>query len=339
MDIQLGLFPDPPRAESHVAVAPAMPTSEIRAIAQDLPREVRLGTSSWSFPGWASIVYDRRASESALARDGLGAYAEHPLLRTVGVDRSYYRPLTTEQLRAYAAAVPDDFRFVVKADRLLTSPLDPEASGIRARNPRFLDAAYATEHVVQPLVEGLGAKAGPLLFQFSPFQAGLVGGRAAFLARLRAFLEALPQGVRYAIELRTPALLTEQYAAVLEATGAVHCFNVHPAMAPLTRQLEVVQSFYQPLLLLRWMLGSGLEYETARRRYEPFHRLVDEDTRTRDLVARTVLDALLAEREAIVIANNKAEGSAPLTLFRLAERIVGWREAAAGGRPAPRGRA
>ena len=52
---------------------------------------------------------------------------------------------------------------------------------------------------------------------------------------------------------------------------------------------------------------------------------VDEDLPTRELVARTVLDASLAEREAYVVANNNAAGSAPLTLFSLAERIATWK--------------
>jgi uncharacterized protein YecE (DUF72 family) len=207
---------------------------------------------------------------------------------------------------------------------VLTSPTDPDAAGIRARNPLFLDAAYAAAEVVRPVVEGLGAKAGPLLFQFSPMPASLVGGRGAFLERLHRFLEALPSGPTYALELRTPSLLTHEYAELLDATGAAHCYNVHPAMAPLAKQVLVVQPFYQPVVLIRWMLGAGLEYQAARQRYEPFDRLVDEDPTTRDLVARTVFDALLGEREAIVIANNKAEGSAPLTLFRLAERLVDW---------------
>ena len=325
MDTQLGLFPDAPRAPHRPAVGPAAPSAELVAVASRLPGEVRLGTSSWSFPGWHSLVYDRVASESALAGDGLAAYAAHPLLRSVCIDRSFYRSLTVETLEAYASAVPEDFRFVVKADRLSTSPLDPEATtGVRARNPRFLDSVYATEQVVLPLVEGLGAKAGALLFQFPPMPASLVGGRGAFLERLQRFLEALPKGPIYALELRTPSFLTEEYVELLDATGAAHCYNVHPAMSPLAKQLEVVQSFYQPVLLIRWMLRPGLEYEAARLRYEPFDRLVDEDRATRELVARTTLDGLLGEREVIVIANNKAEGSAPLTLLRLAERIAAW---------------
>jgi uncharacterized protein YecE (DUF72 family) len=324
MDAQLGLFPDAPKAARFPAVGPAEVPAALRAVAARLPRELRLGTSSWSFPGWRGLVYDGPASERALAGDGLAAYAAHPLLRAVGLDRSYYRPLTSDQLRAYASDVPDDFRFVVKADRLLTSPLDPDVPGVRTRNGRFLDATYATEEVVRPLVEGLGAKAGVLLFQFSPMPASMVGGRPAFLERLRRFLEALPKGVTYAVELRTPSFLTEQYVALMEGVGAAHCYNVHPGMSPLSKQLDLVQPFYQPVLLIRWMLGAGLEYDAARRRYEPFDRLVDEDPATRDLIARTALDGLLGEREVVVIANNKAEGSAPLSVFRLAERIAHW---------------
>ena len=325
MDTQLGLFPDAPRAPRRPAVGPAEASAELRAVAGRLPRELRMGTSSWTFPGWSSLVYDRVASESALASDGLAAYGAHPLLRSVCIDRSFYRPLTVEQLEAYATAVPDDFRFVVKADRLVTSPLDPEpGTGVRARNARFLDAVYATEQVVLPVVEGLAAKAGALLFQFPPMPASLVGGRAAFLERLQRFLDALPRGPTYALELRTPSFLTEDYVELLDSTGAAHCYNVHPATASLAKQLEVVQAFYQPVLLIRWMLRPGLEYEVARVKYEPFDRLVDEDRPTRELIARTALDGLLGEREVIVIANNKAEGSAPLTLFRLAERIADW---------------
>jgi hypothetical protein len=96
-------------------------------------------------------------------------------------------------------------------------------------------------------------------------------------------------------------------------------------MSPLARQLALVRPFQQPVLIVRWMLGHGQEYGAAKERYRHFDRLVDEDPRTRELIARTVLDAALAERDSYVIANNKAEGSAPLTVFRLAERIATWR--------------
>jgi len=109
--------------------------------------------------------------------------------------------------------------------------------------------------------------------------------------------------------------------------GVAHCYTVHPSMAPLHRQLEVVHAYRQPALVVRWMLHSGFRYEVAKERYQPFDRLVDEDAESRERIAVAVLDAAVAERDAWVIANNKAEGSAPLTLRKLAARIADWRPA------------
>jgi uncharacterized protein YecE (DUF72 family) len=324
MDVQLGLFPDEPAPEPASPVGAASVPPALRDTAHRIPTTVRLGTSSWSFPGWDGIVYDRPASQSTLARHGLEAYARHPLLRAVGIDRTYYGPLKTEDFARYAEAVPSDFRFLVKANRLLTSPTKPEGFGVRDVNPYFLDPLYAVHEVVGPMWEGLGRNAGPLLFQFSPVHPNVVGGRGPFFERLHRFLDALPEGPLYAVELRTPALLTSEYAELLDAVGAAHCYNVHPAMAPLERQLEVLSPFYQPALVVRWMLHAGLRYEVARDRYEPFDRIVDEDLPSRERIAMTVLDATVAERDAFVIVNNKAEGSSPLSVFRLAERIAGW---------------
>ena len=70
--------------------------ADAAAIAARLPKTVRFGTSSWSFPGWAGIVYPRRASASELAREGLLEYARHPLLTTVGIDRGFYAPIPAD---------------------------------------------------------------------------------------------------------------------------------------------------------------------------------------------------------------------------------------------------
>jgi uncharacterized protein YecE (DUF72 family) len=285
---------------------------------------VYLGTSSWAFPGWHGLVYDRPASESHLARHGLAAYAQHPLLGAVGIDRTYYAPLTATDFAAYAAAVPDSFRFLVKAHAGCTHAYvtrrDRSAARHGERNPQFLDAVYATEQVVRPYVEGLGHKAGPLVFQFPPQDVQAVGGPQRFAERLHAFLAALPRGPLYAVELRHGALLLPAYAAALADLGVSHCYNVHPRMPALQTQQQIVSS--APALVVRWMLHPHLGYAAAKERYQPFDRLIDADPGHRTAIARLCLEAVAGGRPAYVIANNKAEGSAPLTVFRLAEQIV-----------------
>ena len=74
-------------------------------------------------------------------------------------------------------------------------------------------------------------------------------------------------------------------------------------------------------LLVRWMLHPGRRYE-AKTRYQPFDRIVDDDRDNRQTIASLCLAALAAGHASFVIANNKAEGSAPCTVFRLAEDVV-----------------
>jgi hypothetical protein len=75
-------------------------------------------------------------------------------------------------------------------------------------------------------------------------------------------------------------------------------------------------------VVCRWMLHPSLAYEPAKERYAPFTEVVDADDRARDQFAGLVLPAAARRRAAFVIVNNKAEGSAPKTVERLARVIA-----------------
>ena len=244
----------------------------------------------------------------------------------MGIDRSYYAPLSSEALAAYAAAVPADFRFLMKAHELCTIDRFPRHERYGAqrgtRNSLFLDPGYATDTVVRPFIAGLELTGGPLLFQFPPQDVASLGGPARFVERLHSFLRALPRGPLYAVEIRNAELLTSLYVDALVDAGASHCLNAHPTMPPLATQAHLAQRAMTRAEVIRWMLSRGLGYDEARDRYRPFNRIVDDDLATRDAVAARCVAAAHAGRPAFVIINNKAEGSAPLSVFRLAERIV-----------------
>jgi uncharacterized protein YecE (DUF72 family) len=301
---------------TRAAVGPAPAAAAYAELRSRVPERVRIGTSSWSFPGWAGIVYDASYGEPALARHGLAAYAQHPLLRAVSIDRTYYAPIEAAAFAEYAAAVPDDFRFLVKAERVLTDPSAESTTGVR-----FLDPQYALDAVVAPAALGLGEKLGAIVFQFSPRGAG-PHGRIRFASLLSDFLLALPRGPLYAVELRTPALMTRAYAAALAQAGAAHCYSVHASMLPLHAQLERIPATANPMLVVRWMLPSGTDYQEARAQYAPFDRLVEEDVATRARIAQAAIECVADEKDVIVCINNKAEGCAPLSAFELARAIA-----------------
>lgn len=312
-------------------LGPAVVAEATLKLASRLAPDIRLGGSSWNFPGWAGLVYDGPASQQKLSREGLGPYSKHPLLRMVGIDRTFYAPVDTQTFAAYASVVPDSFRFMVKAQETLTLgrfPLHPRYGAQKGEdNSRFLDPEYARDFVVQPAVEGLKDKLGPIVFQFPPQSPRVLGGPEVFADTLHGFLEDLPRGPLYGVEVRNEELLTEHYAQALADVGAVPVLAGWRHMPSLENQASRTRALEGRALVVRWMLTPGLDYEDARQRYEPYDRLVDEDVPAREQISILAARAERMKKPVFVTINNKAEGSAPLSVEKLAEAIVGRTEA------------
>jgi uncharacterized protein YecE (DUF72 family) len=317
---------------SDKTILPAAPDEQLVALADRMPQGLHLGTSSWSFPGWAGSVYGAAYSDTQLARNGLAAYARHPLLRTVGIDRTFYSPIDEAGFRRYAKQareVAPGFRFLVKAPMLFTGPRSRSDDGRWSDNPAFLNAALAAAQFVLPAMLGLAETCGPLVFQFPPLGPRLTRSPQQFADALAEFLLALPKlsgGAFYAVEVRDPELLTDDYLAALCAGGATHCIAIHARMPPAVEQSRFWREAGRLPLVIRWSLHSGMKYEEAKERYAPFNALVDEDPEGRAQVAALALEASSVRQETFVVVNNKAEGSAPLTIRKLSELIAEYGE-------------
>jgi hypothetical protein len=121
--------------------------------------------------------------------------------------------------------------------------------------------------------------------------------------------------------VRNRELLTPALAQALADAGACPVLAGWGQMPPVSEQAEQMRALQAPMLVVRWMLRPGLGYEEARARYSPFNRLVDEDLATRQALAHACVAALKSGKPAVVILNNKAEGSAPLSVLELAKAI------------------
>jgi uncharacterized protein YecE (DUF72 family) len=330
---QAGLFERaaPPSRRASSSTGEVLPAAQSPLLqAPVLPDDIRLGTSSWFFPGWRGLIYDRTYPQTALSKAGLAAYVNIPMLRTVSLDRTFYAPISTVQYAQYARQVSEDFSFVVKAPALVCDAVVRDEGGRgRVANPHFLDATIAAREFVVPCLDGLQAKAGPLVFQISPLPRGLVEDPATLIERLAAFFTTLPRELGscrplYALELRNAELLTPRLMKMLGNVGVRYCIGLHDRMPEIERQeiaLKALDGTTPGDLVVRWNLHRGFLYQAAKQRYEPFDRLVDEDPKTRRVLARMVVSAHRARRKVWVTANNKAEGSAPLSLLKLAEEI------------------
>ena len=321
---QLSLFggqggPDP--------VGPvAVVSAHQRELAARLSDRLYLGASSWTFPGWAGVLYAGRPSMDKLVTRGLEAYAKHPLLRTASVDRSYYAPLTADDWRGYARQLPPSFRAITKAWNEVTTAVFPAHArwGDRAGqvNPRFLDPELTMNAVVRPYLEGMGALAGPLVLEMAPIADRMLPNEDALHARMKALFASLPRDVPVAVELRTPRLFTPRYLDLLRAHRVAHVHSFWSGMPTPGAQAAAGADDPATDLVFRILQPPGSSYEALRDAYTPFDRLhAEQPDMRRDVVAlsRRALDA---GRRVFVIVGNKAEGCAPLSLFALAEALA-----------------
>ena len=153
---------------------------------------LRLGTQGWNYGAWVGPFYPT----GTRAADYLRLYAR--AFDTVEVDSTFYAIPPASTVRGWADRTPPSFSFALKMPQEIT----------RAR--RFVDATSSLNEFVDRARE-LGPRLGPILIQcgpdFSP------GERAA----LEAFLPCLPADVRFAIEFRQRAWITEETLSLLEA--------------------------------------------------------------------------------------------------------------------------
>lgn len=298
-------------------VDPPLPFDEERALAARLPQTLRLGTSSWTFPGWAGIVYPGHPTTRDLVERGLSLYARNPLFRVVGVDRFFYDLPAPDDIGAIARQMPPDLRCVIKAWSGFTAPVFPQTD---RPSPAFLDPEQFLARMLEPCRPLLDRSIFLLEFpaQPDPYRVSIDD----LTARLDRFLGAMPAGARFAVELRERRLLTGAYLDVLARHRASHTLNYWERMPDLGAQLAMKKTLTAPFVVCRLVIRPGAAHDVQKAKFEPFHRLVEPDVKMRADVAALVERCLAEERELYVLANNKAEGCSPLTIKELARLLA-----------------
>jgi uncharacterized protein YecE (DUF72 family) len=120
-----------------------------------------IGTAGWSYPkgqgAWDNLFYPPKLAD----KDKLPFYAQY--FNTVEINSSFYRPPNKFAARAWAAKVPDEFRFTAKLWQKFTHPKMFEQATGQAWRVQDDDFDVFNEGI-QPLAEA--GRLGPLLAQF-----------------------------------------------------------------------------------------------------------------------------------------------------------------------------
>jgi uncharacterized protein YecE (DUF72 family) len=254
----------------------------------------------------------------------LEEYAAFPLFRTVGIDSSYYGPPTEAVLNSYAEHLPAGFPCISKVWGQLTihtftKAQDPDKAG--KVNPDFLNPELFIEEIYRPYQRHFAEHTGPFVFEFQTIAKSSRIGPEGFAGRLDEFFSELPRDAQYAVEIRNDDFLTPMYFAVLREHSVAHVFSSWTRMPPIGHQLDLPGSVSGPFLLARALLRPGRTYEEAVDVFAPYDRIREPNPKLRRDLARLVDQAVKLKIPAYLLVNNRAEGSAPLTIAAVAEML------------------
>ena len=219
---------------------------QLAAMLKELARaQLYIGASSWKYEGWLGTIYQAeryssrgRFSKAQFERDCLKEYAE--VFHTVSGDFAFYQFPSAAVWSRLFAQVPAGFRFAFKAPEEITAPVFPSHAryGSRAAqsNPLFLDPRTLIAQFLA-LLEPYKTAISVIIFEFPASLASAFKDGARFGDALGQFFGKLPNGFRYAVEVRSRSVLGVDYFRTLRNCGVAHVFNSWTDMPPIAEQI------------------------------------------------------------------------------------------------------
>jgi len=165
------------------------------------------GIGGWTYEPWRGVFYPEglpHARELAYA-------AAH--LTSIEVNGTFYRTQTPATFRKWASEVPDDFVFSLKGPRYAVNRRVLAEAGDSIK--RFLDSG----------VTELGARLGPLLWQFTPYKKFDEADFGKFLELLPAKFDG--HSLRHVVEVRNDSFKTPAFIALLRQFGVAVVYAEH----------------------------------------------------------------------------------------------------------------
>jgi uncharacterized protein YecE (DUF72 family) len=167
-------------------------------------RRIRVGVGGWTYEPWRDNFFPR-----GLPHHKELAYASRHL-SAIEVNGTYYRTFKPATFAAWRDETPEDFVFSLKATRFAT-------------NRKLLATARESiEYFVGSGIAELGAKLGPVVWQFMPTKRFESEDFEAFLALLPPSVDG--HALRHVLDVRHESFAVPEYLALARRYG---CTTVH----------------------------------------------------------------------------------------------------------------
>ena len=198
-------------------------------------KPVRVGTGGWTYAPWRNNFYPEKWPQARELE-----YASRQLT-AIEINATYHGTQKRSSFVKWRDDTPDDFVFSVKASSFATNRKLLAES--KPSVDRFIDSGICE----------LGAKLGPIVWQFMPTKRFEPDDFEAFLNHLPKQVDGVP--LRHVLDVRHESFMTPAYLALARRHGCATVFadtDEHPSFADLTG--DVV---YARLMRCESALASG----------------------------------------------------------------------------------
>jgi len=290
-------------------------------------QQIFIGTSSWKYPGWIGEIYthDRYAVRGKFSRrrfesECLSEYSE--TFPIVCGDFSFYQFPSAEFWSRLFHSAPPGLRYAFKVPEEITVkmfPVHPRYGDQAGEvNAQFLNPVLFRSSLIE-LLEPYRQQVAVLIFEFGAFPRRTYEHVVEFLAELDPFLAALPEGYRYAVEIRTQEFLHPEYFACLRRHGVAHVFNAWTRMPEIAAQMLLPDVYTADFTVTRALLRKGRPYEEAVSKLAPYREIQDPNPGVRQALRELIERARRLPQPAYIFVNNRLEGNAPGTIEAITE--------------------
>jgi uncharacterized protein YecE (DUF72 family) len=252
---------------------------------------IRVGTSAFMAKGWAGTFYPKGLPQ----REYLTYYSQH--FDTVEIDSTLYGTPALSTVQGWYSKTPRGFLFAVKAPNTITHA--KVLRDCQAETVEFLN-----------VMDALGEKLGPVLFQFSYFHKAVFAGVNDFLARLKPFLKSLPSAHTFAVEIRNRRWLVPEFIETLREYRVALVLTDHNLMPRPQEWFRTIDPITSDFTYVRW-LGDRKAIEKQTKVWNEI--IVDRQAELTEWVG--VLQKVHERKVPIyAYANNHYAGYSPATV-------------------------
>jgi hypothetical protein len=132
----------------------------------------------------------------------------------------------------------------------------------------------------------------------------------------------LPEGFRYAVEIRNYEFLTPDYLDLLKFRNVAHVFSAWTRMPGLEKQAQLPDAYSADFTVVRALLKAGRDYEQAVETFQPYERIQEPNDEARQGMREIASEARKRRIEAYIFVNNRLEGNAPGTIEAVVDGLT-----------------